>query len=340
MRLQVGFMTTPGLPPAEITDLARMVEQRGFDFLACGEHIFFNVATVNAFVALSAAAAVTERLRLLSATAIAPLYPIGLLAKMAATLDQISRGRFDLGIGLGGEFPAEFAACGVSTSVRGAKTDELLETSTRLFAGEELVYDGRFARFVGERLDPLPAQAPDLPIWVGGRQDVAARRAGRYGSYWMPYMVTPEQLERSLTTARAAAAEHGRGAGAVRGALFAWTATGAVGPSARESAAAALARIYGQDFTRMLDRYVPTGTPAEVVARLGQYIACGADAILISPACEPGRLPEQLELFATEVVPELRLIHAARASEPAPRQRHSERYSGLDDRYGVHGQQA
>lgn len=337
MRLQVGFMAIPGLPPGEVAALARMVEERDFDFLACGEHIFFNVATMNAFVALSAAAAVTERIRLLTATTIAPLYPAGLLAKMAATLDQIAAGRLDLGIGIGGEFPAEFAACGVSTRIRGAKTDELLEESTRLFAGEALVHDGRFARFVGEQLNPLPAQAGDLPIWVGGRRDVAARRAGRYGSYWMPYMVAPDQFETSLSTARAAAIDNGREADAVRGALFAWTATGISGPTMRESAANALERIYGQDFTRMMDRYVPTGTPDDVVTRLGDYIACGADAILISPACGPAELREQLDLFAAEVVPGLRAIHAARGRSSDTDHRHADRYIQVDDRQSIQG---
>lgn len=311
MTPRLGLMTVPDLPPERVPEIARQAEAAGFDFLACGEHVFFHVPAPNAFIALSAAAAVTERIRLLSALTIAPLYPAGLLAKMAATLDRLCGGRFDLGIGVGGELPVEFEACGVELGTRGRRTDETLEICTRLFAGERVDYVGEFARIANQSLDPLPVQRPGPPLWIGGRRGAAIRRAGRFADHWMPYMLTPEQLAATLAEVRAAAAGHGRQTDAVKGAYFAWTAVG--DGSAKSRAARALARIYHQDFTDLVDRYVPAGTPAQVVARLCEYIDAGAEAIVISPACAPDELHAMVNQFADEVIPELRSKTGARA---------------------------
>src|SRR2546430_7839024 len=93
-------------------DAARRLEGLGFDYLAMGEHVAFGVPTPNAFVGLSAAAAVTERIKLLSAITLLPLSPAALAAKLAAALDVVSGGRFTMGVGVGGEYPREFEACG------------------------------------------------------------------------------------------------------------------------------------------------------------------------------------------------------------------------------------
>ena len=128
---------------------------------------------------------------------------------MAATLDRVSGGRFDLGIGVGGEYPPEFAACGVPVGERGTRTDESLEICTRLFAGQTLTLKGKFASIEGQRLDPLPIQPGGPPLWVGGRREAAIRRAGRFASHWLPYMVSPEQLSSSLDKVRVAATDVG-----------------------------------------------------------------------------------------------------------------------------------
>ena len=101
-----------------IAEEARDAERLGFDLVAAGEHVFFHGPVSNAFVTLAAAAAVTERIRLLSALTILPMYPMVMAAKMAATLDRVSHGRFDLGVGVGGDYPPEFAASGVPVEAR------------------------------------------------------------------------------------------------------------------------------------------------------------------------------------------------------------------------------
>jgi probable F420-dependent oxidoreductase len=303
---RVGLMLAPQGDPAEIPDAARRAEEVGFDFLACGEHVFFHSPTSNAFVALAAAAGATSRLRLLSALTVLPLYPAALAAKMATTLDRVSAGRFELGVGVGGEYPAEFDACGVPVNQRGARADEALEVLTRLFAGERLTFHGRSVTVSDQVLDPLPLQRPRPPLWIGGRKEASTRRAGRFGDVWVPYMCTPEQLSAGLARVAEAAAGHGRSRSAVEGAAFCWAGVGRDPAAARRIAVETLGGVYSQDFDPIADRYVPTGTPAQVADRLGEYVDAGARSLVLVPACPDADRAAMVEVFAAEVLPALR----------------------------------
>jgi alkanesulfonate monooxygenase SsuD/methylene tetrahydromethanopterin reductase-like flavin-dependent oxidoreductase (luciferase family) len=97
---------------------ARAAEDRGYDGVAAGEHLFFHGPHPNGFVALAAAAGATSRIRLLTSITVLPLYPAALTANLATTLDQVSGGRFDMGLGV--EYPPEFVAAGVDVTERGA----------------------------------------------------------------------------------------------------------------------------------------------------------------------------------------------------------------------------
>ncbi len=114
--------------PGDIAGEARLAERLGFDLAAAGEHVFFHGPVANAFVTLAAAAAVTERIRLLSAVTILPMYPMVMAAKMAATLDLVSHGRF-----------AEYHAAGAGTVIFSAACPpERRPAVTELFAGAVL----------------------------------------------------------------------------------------------------------------------------------------------------------------------------------------------------------
>jgi alkanesulfonate monooxygenase SsuD/methylene tetrahydromethanopterin reductase-like flavin-dependent oxidoreductase (luciferase family) len=290
------------LPPAadagEVPAIAARAEEQGFDLVAAGEHVLFGSPTPNAFVALAAAAAATTRVGLLSAVTLLPLYPPALAAKMAATLDGVSGGRFELGVGVGGENPVEFAACGVPLRERGRRTDRGLDTVRAYLGGEAVDVDGE-----PTRLDPVPSRRP--PIWVGGRSEAAMRRAGRAGDIWFPYLCSPDRVARGLAAAREAAVGHGRDPEAVTGGYFAWTALGPDRAAARATARSALHRIYGQDMDRILDACVPHGTPGDVVARLTAYRDAGAEHVLFAPACALGEHSATVDLFAREVLPAL-----------------------------------
>ena len=108
---------------------AKNAEALGYEFLSTGEHVFFYGPVNNGLISLAAAAAVTTHIKLMSAITLVPLYPAALLAKQVTALDVISNGRFNLGVGVGGEFVKEFEACGVPVNERGARTNEALEVS-------------------------------------------------------------------------------------------------------------------------------------------------------------------------------------------------------------------
>ncbi|WP_051574645.1 LLM class flavin-dependent oxidoreductase [Mycobacterium sp. URHB0044] len=301
--MRVGISLTPD--QRQLVTTARWAEEAGFDYLACGEHLFFHGATPNAFVALAAAAGATERIRLLSALTILPVYPPVLAAKLAATLDQVSNGRFDLGVGVGGEYPPEFESVGVPVAERGPRTDEALEVVSRLLSGERLDFRGRWTVVPGLALDPAAVQVPGPPVWVGGRRRAAFRRAGRFADVWMPYLYSPDQLADSLTTVRECAAAAGR-SDRVRGAIFCWGSIDRDAAVARRDAVAATSSTYQQDFSGLADRYLVTGTPAQVTSRLLEYRDAGADTVIFAGPRDPVAWRSCMDHLAEEVLPALR----------------------------------
>ncbi|HEV7649752.1 MAG TPA: LLM class flavin-dependent oxidoreductase [Actinophytocola sp.] len=284
----------------DVVTEAQLAESLGLSFVAAGEHVFFNGPTSNAFVTLAAAAAATTTVRLVSTVTLLPLYPVPLAAKLAATLDRISCGRFDLGIGVGGESAAEFAACGIPVGERGARTDEGLPLLKELFTGEPVTFHGRYTEVTGLALRPAPVQRPHPPVWIGGRSEAAMRRAARHGDVWLPYMYTPDMLASSLDRIHAMT-DPGRPA--VTGAVFVWLAVDHDPARARELAEAKLAAVYRQDTGRLLNKYVPTGTPEDVAARLHDYAKAGADRIICALACTDEARPSMIELLSSEVRP-------------------------------------
>ncbi|MBX6376969.1 MAG: LLM class flavin-dependent oxidoreductase [Clostridia bacterium] len=290
----------------DVASFARRAEELGFDYLACGEHVMFHGPTANALVVLSAAAGATERVRLLSSVALLPLYPAALLAKMASMLDVVSGGRFELGVGVGGEFPKEFEACGVPVAERGARANEALQVVDRLLREENVSFEGRFNRLSGVTLLPRPVQTPRPPIWVAGRREAAMRRAARYADGWMPYMFTPEQLADSLERIGRYAKEYGREGRPVRGAVFTFVTVDRDAGKAKRTAAEFVGAMYRQDFSRLVDRYLVAGSPADCRRRLGEYRDAGAQLAVFTLACPREEREDVLRALVEEVLPDLR----------------------------------
>ena len=284
---------------------ARHAEDAGYDGVAVGEHLFFHGPHPNGFIALAAAAGATTRIRLLSSLTVLPLYPAALAAKLATTLDQVSGGRFDMGVGVGGEYPPEFVAAGVDVTQRGARTDEALELMRALWAGGSVAFDGRFTRVPNLALAPGPVQPGGPPIWLGGRSPAAVARAGRFGDVWMPYMYTPEQLASSLAEVRAAAEQAGRDPAAVRGAVFCWVGVDEDPARSRQEVVDGVGAVYQQDFSRLADRYLLHGDPDRVAARAREYADAGAQTLIFSPVGEGSRRQDIVDLFTRSVRPQI-----------------------------------
>jgi probable F420-dependent oxidoreductase len=285
---------------------ARAAEAAGYDGLATGEHLFFHSPHPNGFVSLAAAAGATERIRLLSALTVVPLYPAALAAKLATTLDRVSGGRFDLGVGVGGEHPPEFVAAGVEVTERGARADEALELFRALWAGGPVDFDGRFTKVPGLALDPGPVQPGGPPIWLGGRRPAAIRRAGRFADVWMPYMYTPEQLARSLAEVREAAEATGRDPATVRGAVFCWGGVDEDAARSRRQVVETVSAVYQQDFEPLADRYLLHGDPDRVTARVREFADAGAETLVFSPVGQGADRRRLVDLFTGAVLPALR----------------------------------
>lgn len=304
-RPEFGISLQAGPDPVRFAQLA---ERAGYDYLSCGEHLFFHGPTTNAFVSLAVAAGATSTIGLVSAITLLPLYPPALAAKLASSLDVASGGRFTLGVGVGGEYPREFEAVGVPVRERGARADEALEVVHRLMTQERVSMRGRFTTISDLTLQPRPVRRPRVPFWIAGRRGAALRRVARVGDAWMPYLMTPEQVREGLLEIDSLAEEAGRTHWTGRTAMLTFITTGRDGNEARRVATERLGRTYRQDFSRLAPRYLVAGTPRECVARLREYQECGVDVFLFRLACARRDAEDMLQLLAQEVVPELRTV--------------------------------
>jgi alkanesulfonate monooxygenase SsuD/methylene tetrahydromethanopterin reductase-like flavin-dependent oxidoreductase (luciferase family) len=300
------------LQPEIIIKEATFAEESGFDYLASGEHLFFHGAVPNAFISLAAAAGATSEIRLVTSVALPPLYPAALFAKLVASLDSVSGGRLELGVGAGGEYPAEFDAVGVELSTRFRRIEETLTVCRLLNTGEMVSFEGEFTHLHNVQLNPLPVQLPMPPLWLPGRKSGALRRVGRLADVWLPYMVTPEMLRSGLDEISTEAALHGRPEHSVGASIFAWTCVDGDGTWAQQTGLEAVGNIYNQDFSKLADKYLFLGTPGKVLSRLSEFASAGADKVIIAVAAKPEDRPRVLNTIAKELLPGLHEV----ASQP------------------------
>jgi alkanesulfonate monooxygenase SsuD/methylene tetrahydromethanopterin reductase-like flavin-dependent oxidoreductase (luciferase family) len=259
-------------PPAHFRRVAETAEAAGFDSLWAGDHVAFHEPLLDVTVALATFAAVTDSIRLGAGVLLLALRAPALVAREFGSLDYVSAGRVILGVGVGGEHPADFEAVGVPIRERGKRTDDGMRVLRELFARET----------------PAPVQPNGPPLWVGGRSEAALRRAHHLGDGWMPIWVSPERY--------AAGLDH-----LPRDRTAAVVLPSLVGGSVEE-ARRYLSRRYSTEFsTHAIERYCVVGSASACAERVAEYVAAGAEHVVFHPAVEPHRLLEQVELLA-EVV--------------------------------------
>ncbi len=161
----------------------------------------------------------THRLRLATAVVVAPLHQPVVLAKRVATLDALTDGRVLFGVGSGWQ-KEEYEACGVPYVDRGLRLDEVIAAMRELWQPGYRSFKGRYVSF--DNIDPtiLPFRSGGPPIIIGGSSEVAARRAGRVGDGFFPYVIGPDDLDERVGTIRAEAERHGRDHRAIE--IMAW----------------------------------------------------------------------------------------------------------------------
>ena len=175
--------------PAAVRRVAELAEELRFDSVWTTEHIIVGPEAVDPYgrvydplVTLGWIAGRTERIGLGTSIVLAPLHNPMHLAKQAATLQELSGGRFTLGVGMGWHRD-EFDFMGVEFEGRGRRGDEAIRLVRALWKGEH-DFDGRYWSFHDATSEPLPSPLPE--IWVGGSSERAIRRARELGDAWHP----------------------------------------------------------------------------------------------------------------------------------------------------------
>ncbi len=173
-------------------------------------------SVLDPMVALGFLAGATQRIRLGVAVLNMPYLAPSYLAKMAATADVLSRGRLDLGLGIGW-MPEEFTAAGATMADRGARVAEYLDVLRRAWADGVTAFSGRFYQVPPGRMAPKPVQRPGPPILLAGLVPAALRRAGRLADGWVTSSRTDlSRIGEGIALVRAAAEEAGRDPAAIR----------------------------------------------------------------------------------------------------------------------------
>jgi probable F420-dependent oxidoreductase len=158
----------------------------------------------------------TSRVRLGVAVVNMPYYAPIVLAKTLTTLDHLSGGRLDVGLGIGW-LSQELEAVGLGTARRGARAEDFLRCLAAIWTDEVVDYDGEFYRVPRSRVDPKPVQRPYPPLLLGGGADPALRRAGRMADGWISSSQADlSHIDQSIAVVREAAVEAGRDPTALR----------------------------------------------------------------------------------------------------------------------------
>jgi probable F420-dependent oxidoreductase len=302
--LRFGAFLSLHSPEAQFA-LARRVEELGFDSVWTGDHVSFHHPIYESLTLLAAYAGITRRIKLGSAVYLLALRHPTVAAKITGTLDTLSGGRLIFGVGVGGENPKEFEACGIPHHERGARVTEGIEVVRALWRDSPATFKGRFTAFEGVSIDPKPVQRPAPPIWIGGRSDAALARAGRQGDGWVSYVVQPDRYRQSLDKIRAAAAEAGRSLDGFVAAHLTFITVGRDYESAERRWVERLSRRYAQDFGPLARKYGVIGTPEQCLEQLDRFAAAGCGYFLMNPIGDPADERDQIEAIAADILPRL-----------------------------------
>lgn len=272
--------TVKGVDRAGIVDWARAAEAAGFASLGTIDRLAY--ANYESLIALAAAAAVTERIRLVTDILIAPLRrSTALLAKQAATIDNLSGGRLVLGLAPGGR-EDDYELSGVDFHGRGRLFDRQLEDLARFWRGEG-------------GIGPAPVRGDRPRLVIGGTSDAAFRRAARHADGWTSGGGGVERFAQGLERARAAWREAGRDDEPRTMALFYFS----LGDRAAEQARTTLGEYYS--FAgEYADLIVAGAAKDEATVReyLDGFEGAGADEVICFPSSAD---PAQVELLARAI---------------------------------------
>jgi probable F420-dependent oxidoreductase len=287
--------------PAAFRAYLTRAEELGFDSAWTQEQLLGSWNQFAPIEAMTYAAACTQRLRLGCVVFVSTLYSPVHLAKSLSTLDQLSRGRIEMGVGTGGP-GRPFAAFGVQPGRYVARFTEGIELMKALWTQPRVTFDGEFWQLKDAAMEPKPVQKPYPPLWFGAASEPALRRAVRLGDGFFGAGSTPTaRFAEQVAVVRAALAEAGRPAGSFPIAKRVYVAIDDHAERARARMNAALTELYGRR-VEAIEAAAVAGTAADCVRELHQVAAAGAELILCTALFDQA---EQMEQLAAAVIPKL-----------------------------------
>jgi probable F420-dependent oxidoreductase len=303
VRLAVGIpqtWTAGGIDRPRMQRFLERAEVLGFESAWVVEQVLGSIPSLEPVEVLAWAAAVTGRIRLGTAVLLTPLRSPVHLAKSLATVDQLSGGRLDIGVGLGGN-PKVYPAYGIAAARRVARFNEGLRLIRALWTEPRVTFAGEFWQLENAAMEPKPLQRPHPPLWLGGHHPDALRRAIAWAAGFMgagsastaTFAQEVELLRRFLT-------EAGRDPASIDIGKRVYVAV----DRDRERAGRRLAEYFGAFYGRpqLAAEVSVWGSADQCVEGLRTVFAGGARLLMLNPVFDE---LEQLEALASEVAPRL-----------------------------------
>jgi len=275
-------------------------EALGFESAWTGEQVIGAMPHLGPIETMTYAAGCTERLRIGCVVFVMPLHSPLHLAKSIATLDQLSLGRLEVGVGGGGR-TRMFSAFGVDPKSFVARFTEGLLLMKTLWTEPRVTFKGRFWQLDAAAMEPKPFQKPHPPIWFGGSHPDALRRAVVHGNgFFGAGSQTTAQFAQQVRVVREALAEQKRPAAGFRIAKRVYIAVDRNADRAAQRVSTALDQQYGFFGLRGLTPVAVFGPPEACIRGLQEVADAGAEMILLNPLFDD---LDQMEWLAAEVVP-------------------------------------
>jgi len=295
------FFADGEFDPAAFRAYCTRAEELGYHSLWAQETVVGPSSQLGPAEAMAYAAACTERLRLGCAVFVSTLYSPAHLAKTVSTLDQLSRGRIDVGVGTGGP-GRPFAAFGVDPKRYVARFSEGIALMKALWTESSVTFGGEFWQLKDAAMEPKPFQKPFPPLWFGGSGRTAVERAVRLGDGFFGAGSTPTaKFADQVQIVRGALATAGRPAADFPIAKRVYVAVDDDAGRARSQMNAALERLYGRRLAD-IEAAAVVGPPADCVRELRKVAEAGAELILFTAMFDQAG---QAERLAAEVITQL-----------------------------------
>ena len=331
MKFGVGIPTctegmmypVPYATPEGLVKMCEAAEALGFDHVMGNDHVSTQSYVRKSFpdpptfyepmLAMAFAATRTSRLRLATGVIVLPLRHPVTLAKQAATFDHFSKGRLILGVGVGA-YREEFLAMygGGAGKMRGDMVTEHLEALQLLFTERRATYKGKYYQFSDVESYPKPLQNP-LPVWVAGNAEAGVKRAARYGTGWLPAILSAKEIADRLAILRRTAEQAGRDPSTIE---IAPQFAVAIGETAKEAEATfkrsqlyhhleSLRQSTLKEQTGSFDERSLMGTPEMICAQVDRFrkagVTCCAGLFFIGSTVDENIAA--MRLFAAKVMP-------------------------------------